>query len=155
MADYLLNIGKGRFRELFSRVDGSDPTNAVLVLVPLSASGTEAQGQDLGDLTSVLGDANFTELTANSWARVELDDTDLAATDYDDNDTDNRGDASIPETSLGSPTASTSTGLLLCYDSDNGAGTDANIEVLSHHDFAKTGDSSEILVAAGDVIQAS
>lgn len=153
MADYVFNIAKGRAYDFWRNVDDSTPANAVLVIVPLSASGTEAQGQDFDDLAAVLADANFTEETAN-WSRITLDDTDLAATDFDPNDTDNRGDFSIPQTSLGSPAAGTLTGLLICYDADSTGGTDSNIIPISHHDFAKTGDGSEVLVAAGNVIQA-
>lgn len=124
------------------------------MLVPLSASGTEAQGQDLDTLAAVEADANFAEQTAGGWARVVLDDTDLAVIAVDD--TNNRFPATIPQVSMGSPTAGNdTTGLLVCYDPDTTAGTDSNIVPISHHDFAVTADGNEVVVNAGDVVRAS
>lgn len=153
MTDFVFNIAKGREHEFWANVDGNSPATSGLVIVPLSASGTPAQGQDLDDLNAVLTSGFFTEETAN-WDRTILDDTHLAATDYDANDTDNRGDYSVPQRSLGSPAGGTLTGLLICYAPDTG-GADSTFIPISHHDFAKTGDGSEVLLAAGNAIQAS
>jgi hypothetical protein len=152
MANFVFNVAKGRVVEFFNRVDSNDPTNSAIVLVPLSASDTEANSQDFDDLTAVLG-GTANELTTGGWARVTLTDTQLSAIAVDD--TNNRFAASIPQTSMGSPTSGTTTGLLVCYDGDTTAGTDANIIPLVHLDFAKTGDSSEIVINAGDVFRAS
>jgi len=155
MANYFLNQAKGRFRELVGRVDGNDPTNAAIILVPLSASETEANAQDTDDLTAFLATA-ANEQTAGGWVRKTLTDADFAATDFDVNDTDNRGDASLPQVTWTGPTAgSNTTGLAVCYDSDTTAGTDANIVVLSHHDFAVTADGNDVILNAGDFGRAS
>ena len=138
MANYVFNIAKGRMVEFQNRVDQNDPTNAIFIAVPLSASGTEAQGQDLDDLAAVLADPNFTELTTAEWARISFVDTAVPAIAVDDPgnlfgmDLDN---VAFGVVNSGGP----STGILICYDSDSGAGTDANIIPISHHDFVATG----------------
>ncbi len=154
MANYVFNIAKGRIGELFNRVDGNDPANSAIILVPLSASDTEANAQDADDLTAALATA-INEQSASGWARVTLTDTQLAATNSEVDDTNNRWDVSLPSTSLGSPTAGSTTGLLVCYDSDTGAGTDANIIPLLHLDMVTTGDSNEKVINAGDIFRAS
>ncbi|MDE8535595.1 hypothetical protein PZC41_14940, partial [Staphylococcus aureus] len=39
MGDFVFNISKGRVAELYNRVDLSDPTNAVLVVLVIDANG--------------------------------------------------------------------------------------------------------------------
>lgn len=155
MANYVLNQAKGRFRELVARVDGNDPTNSAIILVPLSASETEGNAQDVDTLTAFLATA-ANEQTAGNWVRKTLTDADFASTDYDANDTDNRGDASLPEVTWTAPTAgSDTTGLAVCYDSDTTGGDDTNIVVLSHHDFVVEADGNDVILNAGDFLRAS
>ena len=155
MANYVLNQAKGRFRELVARVDGNDPANAAIILVPLSAIESEANAQDTDDLTAFLATA-ANEQTGGGWVRKTLTDADFAAGDYDANDTDNRGDASLPSVTWTGPTAGNDTlGLAVCYDSDTTGGTDANIVVLSHHDFVVETDGNDVILNAGDFIRAS
>src|SRR3989304_855827 len=125
MADFVFNIGKGRVVELYNRAENNDPTNSALILVPLSLSGTEAQGQDLDDLAAVEGDANFAEQTTGSWVRKTLESVQLVAFPAP-NDTANRYDVALPSVTWTAPTTNT-TGLLVCYDADTTTGTDANI----------------------------
>lgn len=156
MANFVFNCAKGRISELVRRVDTDDPTNSAIILVPLSASGTEAQGQDLDTLADVEADANFAEQTAGNWVRKTLTQADFAGTDYDANDTDNRGDVSLPSVTWTAPTAgNNTTGLLVCYDSDTTAGTDANIIPLTHHTFTVTADGNDVVLNAGDFLRAS
>src|SRR5438128_1898747 len=56
-------MAKGRYAEFFNRVDGNDPANSAIIIVPLSASGTTAQAQDLDTLSQVLTSGFFTERT--------------------------------------------------------------------------------------------
>jgi hypothetical protein len=138
MADFMFNISKGRAVEFFNRVDSNDPTNSAIILVPMSQSGTEAQGQDLATLAAVEADANFAEQTT-SWTRKTLTDSDLAAIAVDN--TNNRFPATLPSVTWTGPTAANNvTGLLVCYDSDTTGGTDSNIIPISHHTFAVTAD---------------
>jgi hypothetical protein len=122
--------------------------------VPLSSSGTEAQGQDLDTLAAVEADANFAEQTNGGWVRKVLTDADLSALAVDD--TNNRMPAALPQVTWAGPTAgNNTTGLLVCYDPDTTAGTDANIIPLTHHTFAVTADGNDVVVNAGDFFRAS
>lgn len=152
MANFTFNIAKGRVVELYNRVKSNDPATSALILVPLAATTTEANLQDMDDLATVL--ASTPDEAGASWGRKTLTDADLVA--YAPNDTDNRGDVAVPQVTWTTPTAAQNTvGLLVCYDSDTGAGTDANIVPLTHHDFAVTADGNDVILNAGNFLQAS
>ena len=156
MADFVFNIAKGQIAEYVRRVDTNDPANSAIILVPLSASGTEAQGQDLDTLAAVEADANFAEQTAGGWVRKTLTDANFTATDYEVDDTNNRFDCALPSVTWTGPTAgNNTTGLLVCYDPDTTAGTDSNIIPLTHHTFAVTADGNDVVLNAGDFFRAS
>lgn len=155
MANFAFNIAKGRVGELFNRVENNDPANSAIILVPCSASDTEANAQDADDLTAALATA-INEATAGGWARVVLTDTQLAAANSEVDDTNNRWDVSLPQVSFGSPTAGNdTTGLLVCYDGDTTAGTDANIIPLLHLDMVVETDGNEVIINAGDILRSS
>jgi hypothetical protein len=150
----MFNIAKGRFVEFMNRVDSNDPANSAIILVPLSASGTEAQGQDLADLAAVEADANFAERTTGSWVRKTLTDAQLAAIAVDN--TNNRFPATLPSVTWTAPAAANNTtGLLICYDSDTTGGADSAIIPLAHCDFAVTTDGNDVVLNAGDYARAS
>lgn len=153
MANYVFNIAKGRVGEFFNRVDSNDPSTSAIILVPLSASGTESEAQDYDTLTAVLaGTAN--EQSSGGWARKTLTDTDLSA--WAPDDTNNRGPATLPQvTWTGPTTGNNTTGLLVCYDDNTGSGTDSNIIPLVHCDFAVTADGNDVILNAGDCFRAS
>ena len=151
MAGYLTNRAKGRFNELMRRVLANDPANSAIILVPLSASDTEANQQDVDDLASFLaGTPN--EQTGGSWVRKVLTDADLPSSNPDD--TNNRYPATLPQVTWTAPSANT-VALAICYDSDTTSGTDSNIEVIGVVDFAVTGDGNNIVLNTGDYARAS
>jgi hypothetical protein len=153
MADFMFNVAKGRVVEFFNRVQSNDPANSAIILVPLSASDTEANAQDADTLTAALATA-MNEQTGGSWVRKTLTNTELSAIAVDD--TNNRFPATLPEVTWTTPTAaSDTTGLLVCYDSDTTGGTDANIIPISHHDFAVTADGNDVILNTGDAVRAS
>ena len=153
MADFIFNISKGRAVEFFNRVQSNDPANSAIILVPCSASDTEANAQDADTLTAALATA-INEQTGGSWVRKTLTDSDLSAIAVDD--TDNWFPATLPSVTWTAPTAgSDTTGLLICYDSDTTAGTDANIIPIAHCDMAVTADGNDVILNAGDCVQAS
>jgi hypothetical protein len=155
MTDFAFNIAKGRTVEFYERVKANDPSTSALVLVPLSASGTEAQGQDYDDLAALIGDANFDEQTGGGWVRKILTDAELAAFPAPD-DANNRYGVAVPAVTWTAPTAgSNTTGLVICYDADTGAGTDANLIPVTHHTFAVTADGNDIVLSVGDFLRAS
>ena len=153
MANYAFNIVKGRAVEFVNRVDTNDPANSALILVPCSASDTEANAQDADTLTAALATA-INEQTGGSWVRKTITDSDVTFPAPDD--TNNRYDVSLPSVTWTGPTASNNTtGLLICYDSDTTAGTDANILPINHHDFAVTADGNDVILNAGVFYRAS
>jgi hypothetical protein len=155
MANFTFNIAKGRVVEYYNRVKANDPANSALILVPLSQSGTEAQGQDLDTMALVEADANFAEQTAGGWVRKTLTDAELAAFPAP-NDTDNRYDVAVPAVTWTAPSAgNNTTGLLVCYDNDTTGGTDANLIPLTHHTFAVTADGNDVVLSVGNFFQAS
>lgn len=155
MADFTFNIAKGRLVEFYNRVESDDPSASALILVPLSASGTEAQGQDLDTLAAVEADANFAEITTGGWSRKTLTQTELAAFPAPD-DGNNRYGVQVPSVTWTSvAVGNNTTGLLICYDADTGAGTDSNIVPLTHHTFTVTTDGNNVVLNVGDFIRAS
>ena len=127
------NIAKGRAAEFYQRVDSNDPANSALIIVILDSNvQADATLQDYDTLAAIL--AANAEPTNVNYARKTLTDADLGALTIDD--TNNRVDLDIPDQTWSSVGAGTSWGkLLVCYDSDTTAGTDANIIPISMHDF--------------------
>ena len=153
MANFAFNIVKGRAVELHNRVKSNDPTASELVLIPLSASDTEANAQDADNVTAALATA-MNEQTGGSWVRKALADSDLAAFPAPD-DTNNRYDVSLPSVTWTAPTAgSDTTGLLVCYDA-SGSDADGTLMPMSHHDFAVTADGNDVILNSGVFYRAS
>ena len=153
MANFVYNIAKGRVNEFFNRVKSNDPSTSAIILIPLSASGTEAEGQDYDTVTAVLA-GTADERTTGGWSRKTLTDSDLSA--WAPDDTNNRGPATIPQVTWTAPSSgNNTTGLLVAYDADTGAGNDSNLIPLVHLDFAVTTDGNDVILNAGDVFRAS
>jgi hypothetical protein len=152
MANFVFNIAKGRVAEYFNRVKSNDPANSAIILVPLSATDTEANLQDIDDLAAVIAAAP--NEAGASWGRKTLTDADLAAVAPDD--VNNRFAATLPQVTWTAPAAAQNTvGVLVCYDGDTTAGTDANIVPLVHCDFAVTADGNDVVLNSGDCFRAS
>lgn len=155
MANFAFNIAKGRGVEWYYRAENNDPTNCAIILVPLSQSGTEAQGQDLDDLAAVEADANFAERTSGGWVRKTLESVQLAALPAPD-DTNNRFGIQVPSVTFTTPaTGNNVTGLLVCFDYDTTAGTDAAILPIAHYDFVVTTDGNDVVLNVGDYLRAT
>lgn len=159
MADFVYNIAKGRAAELYNRVDLSDPTNAVLVVVLLAASGIESDAtlKDKDDLAAVVSGAT-NEATNTGYARKVLSDSDVVA--FAPDDTNDRVDIDIPDqtwTGLANDGTGAVGDMLVCYDSDSTGGADSAIVPLTQHDFAVTPDGSDVTVqiAAAGFFRAS
>lgn len=156
MADFVFNVAKGRVAELFNRVDQNDPTNSAIVVVAVVATATDAAMKDYDTLSALLGDANVAEATNANYARKVLTDADIASLSPDD--TNDLMQVTIADQTWSSVGAGDNwTDLILCYDGDTTAGTDANIIPLTCHDFAVTPNGGDITadVGANGVYQAS
>jgi hypothetical protein len=156
MADFVFNIAKGRVAELASRVDSNDPANSALVVVPINrGTATDVALRDLATLSAVLGvGSGLAERTTGGWNRKVLTDADLAAVTPDN--TNDRQEASLPVLTWATvATGNDVTDLLVCYDADTTAGTDANLVPLTMHAFPITTDGSNVQANAGVFFRAS
>lgn len=157
MANFVFNVAKGRVAEYAARVNANDPTNAALVIVVLATSGLESDAVliDRDTLADVLA-GTTNEVTNTGYARKVLDQA--AGITITVDDTNDRVDVDMPDQTWTAVAAGDGwSKLLVCYDPDTGAGTDANIIPLTAHDFVVTPDGSDIVaqVAASGFFRAS
>lgn len=157
MANLTFNIAKGRVAELYNRVKSNDPANSAFIVVALATAGleTDAVLLDKTTLADVVSGATD-EATNSGYGRKVLTDADLATftVDY----TNDRVDLDIPDQTWTAVAAGSGwSKILICYDSDTTAGTDANIIPLTMHDFVVVPDGSDITaqVAAAGFFRAS
>ncbi len=157
MADFVYNIAKGRMAEWYYRVDNNDPANAALIVSVLATSGieTDAALKDKDDLAAVLA-GTTNEVTNTGYARKVLTDADIVA--FAPDDVNDRVDLDIPDQTWTNVAAGDGwNDIVIGYDSDTTAGTDANILPGTQHDFVKVPDGSDITmqVAAEGFFRAS
>jgi len=157
MANFVFNMGKGRVAELYNRVDTNDPANSALIIMVLATSGIETDAAliDSDSFTEVL-DGTTNEVTNTGYARKTLTDADIVA--FAPDDTNDRVDLDIPDQTWTAVAAGDGwNDVVIGYDNDTAAGTDANIVPLTQHDFVVTPDGSDITaqVAAAGFFRAS
>lgn len=153
MANIVFNIAAGRVVELYNRVESNDPTNSALILVPIETSGLEADATlaDADTLAAVLAGTTNEQTTMG---RKTLTDADLAALPAPD-DTNNRYEVSLPTVTWTAASGNAISKILVCYDSDTTAGTDANIVPLTMFDFAQTPSGADIQMTTGVFFRAT
>src|SRR6266496_3073550 len=111
MANHAFNIVKGRAIELVTRVKNGDPAAARLYVIPLSTTPTQATAEDTDDFAALIT-AGAVELTTGGWARITIAAADITALSPDD--TNNRYDADFIDLAFGSPSAGSTTSLVVC-----------------------------------------
>jgi hypothetical protein len=142
MADLVFNIAKGRVHQLAKHVDDGSPTNARLILIPFNSSDTDDAVRDSTTVAAVEALGSTAERTTGGWNRKTLGAADVKITVDNTND---RVDIDIPDQTWTAVSAGNNvTDLLIAYDDDTTAGTDANLVPLTWHDFAVTTDGSDI-----------
>lgn len=159
MANTVTNIAAGKVAEYAARVNANDPANSALIVVLLASTGLETHAvlRDMNTLADLVAGAT-NESTNTGYARKVL--TDASSITVTVDDTNNWVDVDIPDQTW-TAVANDGTGaigmLVVCYDSDTTAGTDANIVPLSLHDFAVSADSSDITaqISSGGFFRAS
>ena len=153
MANIVFNIAAGRVVELYNRVESNDPTNSALILVPIETSGLEADATlaDADTLAAVLAGTTNEQTTMG---RKTLTEADLAALPAPD-DTNNRYEVSLPTVTWTAASGNAISKILVCYDSDTTAGTDANIVPLTMFDFAQTPSGADIQMTTGVFFRAT
>lgn len=153
MANIVFNIAKGRVVEYYNRVENNDPAASALILVPIETSGLESDATliDMDDLAAVLAGTTNEQTTMG---RKTLTDADLAALPAPD-DTNDRYEVSLPTVTWAGATGNAISKILVCYDPDTAAGTDANIIPLTMFDFAVTPSGADIQMTGGVFFRAS
>lgn len=139
MADFIFNIAKGRIAH-YASLPG---TNDALIMVPIETSGieTDATLKDYNDLAAILAAANNEQATMGRQTLANV----VAVV----NDTDDRVDIDCDDVVWAAATGNAVSAVIICYDPDTTAGTDADIIPLSKHDFAVTPNGSDITATIG------
>lgn len=149
MAAMITNIAKGRF----ARYSDLPETSDAMVWVLFTGTETDANILDTDTLTTMIALA-VNEATFTGYARVTATGVTVTV-----DDTNNRVDVDVTTDPSWSPTSAEAlTRIALCYDSDTGTGTDANIVPIFVDDFAITTPTSGTVtyqVASGGFGRAS
>lgn len=153
MANIVFNQAKGRIVELYSRVKSNDPANSAIILIPVETAGLESDANlvDSDSVTEVFDGATNEQTTMG---RKTLTDADLAALPAPD-DTNDRYEVSLPTVTWPAAAGNAISKILVAYDPDTTAGTDANIIPLTMFDFAQTPSGADIQMTGGVFFRAS
>lgn len=145
MANIVLNIALGKIK-YFAELPAA---NDALIAVPLESSGlvSDATMRDYDDLQALLAGASNEQTTMGrktlTGVTVTVDDTnDRVAIDC----------ADITWTAA---TGNAVGALVICYDPDTTAGTDADLIPLTKHDLTLSPDGSDITVTIADFFRAT
>lgn len=144
MADQVLNIAKGKVAEYAARINANDPASSVFVVLVLATTGieTDAVLRDV-DTVAALVAGTTNEVTNVDYARKSIDNTGSITITVDD--TNDRTDVDMPDqTWTGVDAGDGWNDLVVAYDSDSAAGTDANVVPCVMLDFVVTPDGSDI-----------
>ena len=137
MANIVMNIGKGRVAYYATLPGAAD----ALIAVPLEATGLEADAtlRDYDDLAALLAGTSNEQVTMGrktlTAVTVTVDDTGEAV------------NVDAADLVWAAATGNGTGKLLICYDADTAAGTDANVIPLVALDFVTTPDGSDITAA--------
>jgi hypothetical protein len=146
-ADFVFNNVKGEVKTLC----GLSAANDALIYVLLEATGLEADAtlKDYDDLSALLAGASNEQTNQGrksvTSATITVDDT---------ND---RVDIDIADQTYAALGGNATGKLLICWDGDTTAGTDANIRPLTAHSFDITPDGTDVsaVIAASGFYRAS
>jgi hypothetical protein len=153
MANIVFNIAKGRVAELYNRVESNDPANSAIILVPIETAGLPADSAliDLDTLQDILATTANEQTTMG---RKTLTDVELAAIPAPD-DTNDRNERSLPSVTWAAAAGNAISKILVCYDSDTTAGTDANIVPLTMFDAVLTPSGIDFVLTSAIFFRAS
>ena len=149
MGNIVFNIAKGEVNAYSKRVKNNDPANSALVLVLLKTSEVDGTLQDydtLGDILAAGGGTANVEANFTNYARIVITDATMLPTVVDDSG--NQQYSDVPDqtyVSAGGAVNNALSRILVCYDSDTTAGTDANITPLVALDWVITTDGNDLV----------
>jgi len=153
MADFVFNIAKGAVKTYYNNVDSGSPANSRIIVVPIEATGIEADStlKDYDTLSALLAGSSNEQTTIG---RKTLTGSDITITVDDTND---RLDIDITDQTWTAATGNGLGALVVCYDPDSTGGTDADLIPLTKHDFVVTPDGTDIVaqIAAAGIYRAS
>lgn len=144
MANQIMNIARGKIGYYAADALGLAAANSRLVVVVLQVAQADDTLRDHDDLSALLAAAN-TEAASTGYTREEVAAAGITSSVDDGANTAKAVfDADITWTSVSQAASEAWVKLLVCYDADNAAGTDANIVPLTHHDFSVTPNGGDI-----------
>jgi hypothetical protein len=153
MAEFVFNIAKGRVVELYNRVKSNDPANSALIIVPLEATGLEADAvlMDKDTLADLL---SGTTNEQTDMGRITLTDADLASLPAPD-DSGNLRELSLPSALWALADGNNVGKLAICYDPDTTGGTDSAIIPLTAFDFVISPTGANVSMTGGVFFRAT
>ena len=142
MANGTFNIARGKVGWYANASLGLAGANSRLVIVALEAAEADNTLNNYNNLSLLLAEAGNTEATATGYARKSHA---AAGVVWSEDDTGNTAKVVISSDDVWTAVSGTAfVKLLVCYDADNTAGTDADIIPLTYHDFAVTPNGGDI-----------
>ncbi len=141
MANQMMNFARGKVGYYMADALGLNPANSRMVVVVLEVNEADDTLNNHDELGALIAGSN-TEWSVGAYSRTETAAAGVT-TSVDDSANDAQAvlDADITYTTV---TGTAATKLLTCYDADNGTGTDTDIIVLTHHDWAVTPNGGNI-----------
>ena len=137
MANGLFNFARGKIAYYAGLPAASD----AVIIVVLEAAEADDVLNNYNDLGALLAATGNTEATATGYARKTLS----TGITVSEDDTANTAKAVVDADQTWTGVSGNAwVKLLMCYDGDTGAGTDANIIPLTHHDFSVTPNGGDI-----------
>jgi hypothetical protein len=135
MADFVFNIAKGKI----AYYAGLPAANDALIAIPIEATGVEADAtlRDYDTVSALLAAANNEQSTMGRKT--------LAGVTVTVDDANDRVDLDADDITWSGATGNAVSDVLICYDPDTTAGTDADLVPLSWHDFSITPDGSDVV----------
>lgn len=145
MANLVFNTSKGAV----AYYAGLPATNDALIIIPIEASGVEADSaiRDYDDVAALLAAANNEQSTMG---RKTV--TSVTVTVDDSADVVN---VDIADQVWTAATGNATSDLLIAYDPDTTGGTDSTLRPLTWHDFAITPDGSDVTGTVANFYTAS
>lgn len=145
MANLVLNQALGRVAYYCSLPAANDG----LVLIALESSGleTDAVLRDKDDFAAVVAGTTNEQTTVGRKT--------LASVTVTVNDTDNRVDIDAADVTWTAPAGNAIGAVVVCYDPDTTAGTDADLIPLTKHDLTWTPDGNNFTLTVADFFRAS
>lgn len=145
MANQIFNSARLKAGYYLDPALGLSGANSRLVIIALEAAEADDTLNNYSDLGALLGAAGNTEATSTNYSRIELASADVTFT-VDDTGNTAQIKVDVDQTwSTVSQSGSESwVKLLIAYDPDNTVGTDADLLLMTHHDFSVTPNGGDI-----------